>query len=41
MLCQVLRLLRAGAEPSRQNLSCFVNLQGEAKRAKIVGRPGV
>eukprot|EP00434_Breviolum_minutum_P032188 symbB.v1.2.028469.t1/scaffold3006.1/size65522/2 len=32
---QVFRLLRAGADPTRQNLSCFVNLQGEAKRARI------
>ena len=32
---QVFRLLRAGADPTRQNLSCFVNLQGEAKRPRI------
>lgn len=32
---QVIRLLRAGADPTRQNLSCFVNLKGEAKRTKI------
>ncbi|CAE7212015.1 IRX7 [Symbiodinium sp. CCMP2456] len=34
-LPEVLRLLRAGAEPTRQNLSCFVNEQGDAKRARI------
>ncbi|CAE7389552.1 IRX7 [Symbiodinium pilosum] len=30
-----MKLLRAGAEPTRQNLSCFVNQQGDVKRTSI------